>query len=200
MLEHAARRAVELRYGFLVRGDDVHDILAAPIDDAGVALAHGHAHVHGGTFDESAHAARFFARSFAFTAQLLALEIQFISVAPAGGLLAIKKLYELFLANIGGGSTITLGAVHANLDEIIQGFKFCHRAILQICGGIISILSLRLNFFGIETAEFVMIGTNPTYFGAESARNNRKSRARIEGRSIQGMATNLQLNVTRPGL
>src|SRR5271154_4696620 len=107
MLEHAARRAVELRYGFLVRGDDVHDILAAPIDDAGVALAHGHAHVHGGTFDESAHAARFFAGSFAFTAQLLALEIQFISIAPAGGLLAIKKLYELFLANVGGRSALS---------------------------------------------------------------------------------------------
>src|ERR1700691_4078671 len=111
MFERAACRAVDVAQSFFVSGDDVLGILEAPLDDAGVAFAHDDAQVHRGPIDEAADAAGFLAGLLAFTAQTFALEVQFVSIASARSFLLFEKLNQLLLADIGGGSTITLRAV-----------------------------------------------------------------------------------------
>src|ERR1700675_2875855 len=106
-LERSARRALDVTQGFFVLGNHFLGVLTAPLDDAGVALAHHHAQVHRGPIDESADAARFFAGLLAFTAETFALEIQFVGIASASGFLLLEKLNQLLLAYVGRGSAIT---------------------------------------------------------------------------------------------
>src|SRR3984957_13559663 len=125
--ERTARGAIDVAQRFFVIGNDVLGILTTPIDNASVALAHDHAQVHRGPIDESSDAAGFFAGLLAFTAQTFALEIQFVGIVSASRFLLFEELNQVLFADIGGGSAITFRAVHADLDEAIQGFKFSHR-------------------------------------------------------------------------
>ena len=122
-LQRGARRAGEPRDGLLVLVDNLLGILQAPLDDAGIALTHGDAYVQRGSIEESPKApASFFARLLSLAAQACTLQIEFIGVAPAPRFLLIEKLDQLFLADIRRRSAIAFCAIHADLDEVIQGF------------------------------------------------------------------------------
>ncbi len=44
-------------------------------------------------------------------------------MAAANRFLPFEELHQVFFADVGGGSTITLCAVDTDLDQVIQGFK-----------------------------------------------------------------------------
>jgi hypothetical protein len=155
-LKRGARGTHEIRYRFLVLGNDAFGILTTPIDHAGIALAHRDAYIHRGPIDEAANAAGFLARLLDLTAQVFALEIQLVRIAPARDLLPVEELHEFLFAYIGAGPAIALGTIHADLDEVIEGFKVGHGVIL---------LSIAKRPCAYETA-------------------SRKRRTRIDGRKI----------------
>ena len=164
--ESTARGAVDAAQRFFVIGNDVLGILTTPIDNASVALAHNHAQVHRGPVDESSDAARFFAGRLAFPAEALALEIQFIGIASASRFLLFEELNQFLFADIGGGSAIALRAVHADLDEAIQGFKFSHRDP-PVMRNYLQYFHRGKTFSTIEKKEFVLLGTNLMHSGVE---------------------------------
>ena len=93
------------------------------------------AQVHRGPIDESVDAARFQSRCLAFAAHAFALHVQFVSIASASGFLLLEELNQLLLADVDRGSPITLRTLHANFDELVQGFKFSDCAILLLSTG-----------------------------------------------------------------